>query len=128
MLKNPIMKRVYIIIDALDECIDASRSGGIPGRAHLLDLISQISRDFPNVKCLISSRDELDIEMKFSRAGEKSWISLQLELDRKVLAGPIKAYINKKMSNLEAEFLAEWELEGEVEEEDREMIRTKLRM
>lgn len=127
MLKNPIMKRVYIIIDALDECIDASRSGGIPGRAHLLDLISQISRDFPNVKCLISSRDELDIEMKFSRAGEKSWVSLQLELDRKVLAGPIKAYINKKMSNLETEFLAEWEFEGEVEEEDREMIRTKLR-
>ena len=58
VLKNPIMKRVYIIIDALDECIDTGRSDGIPGRAHLLDLISQISRDFTNVKCLISSRDE----------------------------------------------------------------------
>jgi hypothetical protein len=127
MLKNPIMKRVYIIIDALDECIDASRSDGIPGRAHLLALISQISQDFTNVKWLISSRDELDIEMNFSKGREKSGVSLQLELDRKVLAGPIEAYINKKMSNLEKGFLEEWELEGEIEEEDREMIRRKLR-
>ncbi|KAK2734227.1 hypothetical protein FQN57_001748 [Myotisia sp. PD_48] len=126
MLKNPIMKRVYIIIDALDECIDVSRSGGVPGRAHLLDLISQISRDFPNVKCLTSSRDELDIEIKLSKPREESWVSLQLELDRKFLSGPIKAYINKKILNLEAKFLAEWEFEGEIEEEDREMIHTKL--
>jgi WD40 repeat protein len=126
ILKNPIMKKVYIIIDAIDECIDASRSGGIPGRAHLLDFICQVSRDFPNVKCLISSRDELDIEMKFARAEAKSWVSLQLELDRKVLAGPIRAYIDKKMSNLETRLFAEWEFEGEVTEEDREMIHTKL--
>ncbi|KFY96114.1 hypothetical protein V498_02885 [Pseudogymnoascus sp. VKM F-4517 (FW-2822)] len=127
MLKNPIMKRVYIIIDALDECIDTSRSDGIPGRAHLLDLISQISRDFTNVKCLISSRDELDIEMKFSKGRDKPGGSLQLELDRKVLAGPIEAYITKKMLILEKRYLEEWELEGEVEEEDREMICGKLR-
>lgn len=127
MLRNPIMKRVYIIIDALDECVEASRSDGVPGRGQLLDLISQLSRDYPNVKCLASSRDELDIEMKFSRAREKSWESLQLELDRKVLAGPIEAYITKKISDLERQYVAEWELDGEVEEEARELIRSKLR-
>lgn len=127
MLKNHMMKRVYIIIDALDECVYVSRSDGIPGRAHLMDLISQISRDFPNVKCLVSSRDELDIEMKFFRAKDNSGGSLQLELDRKVLAAPIEAYINKKMSDLEREYVAEWEFEGDAEEEAREMIHNKLR-
>ena len=126
MLRSPVMKRVYIIIDALDECVETSRSDGIPGRSHLLDMIAEIARDFPNVKCLASSRDEMDIEMKLSRGRDADWEPLQLELSRNLLSGPIEAYINNKMSALEAKYLAEWEFEGEVDESDRELIHSKL--
>ena len=44
--------------------------------------------------------------MKFSKGREKPEGSLQLELNRTVLAGPIEAYINKKMSILEKGYLA----------------------
>lgn len=127
ILKNSRMRRVYIVIDGLDECVNTSRSDGIPGRAHLLDLITHISATFPNVKCLVSSRDELDIEVKFSGARAESKNSLQLELDRKVLAKPIEAYINRKMSDLERQYVEEWELDGEIPQQARETIRARLK-
>jgi hypothetical protein len=118
MLKSPTVGKVYLVVDALDECIDTKQSDGKPGRSYLLDLISRTSKDFHNVKWLLSSRDELDIERILSKCKDNPGVSLELELDRKVLAGPIEAYINKKMSNLEESYIDEWEnLEGNIDSE-----------
>lgn len=125
MLKSLIMRRVYLVVDALDECTDSKRSDKKPGRSHLLDLISQTSKDFPKVKWLLSSRDELDIEMKLSKGKENPGASLQLEPDRKVLADPIKAYIIRKISNLEKSYIEEREGVGDIDPDDK-MIRETL--
>jgi hypothetical protein len=110
MLKSPIIRKVFLVVDALDECIDTKPSDGIPGRSHLLDLISLTSKEFPKVKWLLSSRDEFDIEMKFSKGKGNPGNSLQLELNSEVLARPVEAYIVKKMSDLEERYIQEWEL------------------
>lgn len=58
MLKDIRLKRVYLIIDALDECIDKTK----PGLAELLHLISTSIATSPKFKWLVSSRSRSDIE------------------------------------------------------------------
>ena len=56
VLQDPSLKSTYLIIDALDECvIDLPK---------LLDFIVQKSCVSPNVKWLVSSRNNTDIERK----------------------------------------------------------------
>jgi hypothetical protein len=55
MLKDTRLKRVFLIVDALDECIEQ-------GLIQLLDLISTTVATTQKVKWLVSSRNRSDIE------------------------------------------------------------------
>jgi nucleoside-triphosphatase THEP1 len=54
ILKDPTLKNTYLIIDALDECTT--------GLLSLLQLITQVSSAYPQVKWIVSSRNWPDIE------------------------------------------------------------------
>ena len=62
MLLLPAQGRIYIIIDALDECPNTS---GMPSaREEVLELIEEMVRwDLPNVHLCVASRPEIDIRV-----------------------------------------------------------------
>ncbi|KAJ6050043.1 beta transducin-like protein HET-D2Y [Penicillium canescens] len=93
MLKDPLLKSTYLIIDALDECeTDLSR---------LLGLIAQHTST-THVKWLISSRNRIDIEwgLQLEKSGAK--LSLELKGNAEKVSLAVEAYIDHKISNLSA--------------------------
>ena len=94
MLHDPHLTRVYLIIDALDEC-----ESGLPQLLDLIDLIVQnASTSSSQVKWLCSSRNRPDIDVG-SRTNDSS-IKLSLELNAKSVSGAVDAYIDHKISEL----------------------------
>lgn len=59
ILKDPALQSTYLIIDALDEC-----TSGLPS---LLDLITQVSSTYPEVKWIVSSRNLPNIEERLDK-------------------------------------------------------------
>jgi len=64
MLSSPRQAPIYIIMDALDECSNAS---GIPSpREQVLKLVNElVNLDLPNLHICITSRPEFDIQAVF---------------------------------------------------------------
>jgi hypothetical protein len=62
MLLLPAQGRIYIIIDALDECPNSS---GMPSaREEVLELVEElVGWNLPNVYLCVASRPEIDIRM-----------------------------------------------------------------
>ncbi|KAJ8129608.1 hypothetical protein O1611_g4022 [Lasiodiplodia mahajangana] len=87
MLKDDQLSPVYLAVDALDECSE--------GRADLITLISSTLTLSKNVKWLLSSRPEVDVLSELKTA------ETLIELDTKCLKGPVKAYIQHKLKELE---------------------------
>jgi hypothetical protein len=70
ILKDPSLNSAYLIIDALDECINDLRS--------LIDLIVQESSAHPQIKWIVSSRNWPEIIERLDIATQVAPISLEL--------------------------------------------------
>lgn len=92
MVKDPTIARVYLMVDALDEC-DFDRS-------QLLDLIAGYTSGSSRVKWLVSSRNKPDIEEQLMTADARAKISL--ELNSSHISRAVKTFIDFKVSKLRA--------------------------
>ncbi|WPJ62804.1 hypothetical protein SMAC4_13599 [Sordaria macrospora] len=90
MLKDPNLKITYLVIDALDECVT--------DQPQLLKLIVQISSMSARVKCLVSSRNEVQIEEQLAIIAQQSRLSLELNAESVNTA--VSAYIRHKVLHL----------------------------
>lgn len=90
ILKDPVLKDVYLIIDALDECITGLRS--------LLDFIVQDSPVHPQIKWIVSSRNWPEITERLYIAPQVAPISL--ELNEASVSEAVKKYIYHKVGIL----------------------------
>lgn len=93
MLEDGVLRRAYLVVDALDECRNEE-----PGLSQLLQLISEVSETNDKVKWLVSSRNVTHIETSLEE--NKTRTRLSLELNPKSVASAVEAYINYKMSGL----------------------------
>ena len=83
MLKLPIQGRIYIIIDALDECPASNISGRPSAREEVLDLIKGVvGLQLPNVHLCVASRPEIDVK-RLLRPLKPLEISLHDEVGQK---------------------------------------------
>ncbi|KAK3352538.1 hypothetical protein B0T25DRAFT_606453 [Lasiosphaeria hispida] len=90
MLEDRNLKDTYLVIDALDECaIDQQK---------LLSLIAQISTVSACVKCVISSRNWVQIEEQLATVAQPS--KLSLELNAESVTAAIEAFIQHKVLHL----------------------------
>ena len=92
MLADPSLSRVYLIVDALDECVDKQ------GLAALLRLISTTVANSSKVKWLVSSRYRWDIESQLK--GRDGRARLDLELNSESVSRAVDAYIDYKVLKL----------------------------
>ena len=91
MLEDEAVKRIIIVIDALDECqIELTR---------LVGLINKIAEDHKKVKWLVSSRKTVDAES--APGAGKSQVSLELDPD--TMKASVSKYIANKMAKLREE-------------------------
>ncbi|KAK4070754.1 hypothetical protein Trihar35433_5221 [Trichoderma harzianum] len=86
MLRDEELPPVYIIIDALDECIT--------GRMELLHLIRNVATS-SNAKWAVSSRNWPEIEERLSEG-----MNLSLEVNATLVANAVDAYISYKASQI----------------------------
>jgi WD40 repeat protein len=92
MLDDSRLTKVYLIVDALDECDS--------GFVLLLDVIVRnASTSSSRVKWLVSSRNQPNIEERLRIKNSK--VELSLELNAECVSGAIAAYIDYKVSKLE---------------------------
>ncbi|RYP36840.1 hypothetical protein DL767_003230 [Monosporascus sp. MG133] len=90
MLRDSSLSRVYIVIDALDECeTDLSR---------LLKFIIHNTAASPRVNWIVSSRNRPEIEQALKPAGQNAGLSLELNADS--VSDAVKKYIDFKISKL----------------------------
>ena len=82
MLELPGQCRIYIIVDALDECPASNLSGGAPAREEVLDFIKVVDLKIPNVHVCVASRPEIDV-MKLLQPLNPLEISLHDEVGQK---------------------------------------------
>ncbi|KAM7209927.1 Vegetative incompatibility protein HET-E-1 [Rhypophila decipiens] len=87
MLEDPNLKATYLVIDALDECVIDQQK--------LLSLIVQMSSISARVKCVVSSRNWLQIEEQLASVAQQSRLSLELN-DESVTAA-VEAFIRHKV-------------------------------
>ncbi|KUL82098.1 hypothetical protein ZTR_10075 [Talaromyces verruculosus] len=90
-LHQCLRQRVYVILDALDEC----RS---PGMAEFLKLIVRTGLDHRHVKWLLTSRPYDSADRELLATAEQVGITLELNSDH--LEKAIRLYIDHKMSEL----------------------------
>ncbi|EHK19822.1 uncharacterized protein TRIVIDRAFT_209827 [Trichoderma virens Gv29-8] len=87
ILEDASLERIYVIIDALDECVtDLSK---------LLDFIRTKSALFSRVKWIVSSRNWPDIEERLNSATQQ--MRLCLELNEKSISAAVDAYIKHQV-------------------------------
>ncbi|KKO99139.1 hypothetical protein THAR02_08751 [Trichoderma harzianum] len=90
ILRDDSLKGSIIVIDALDECIADS--------IQLLEIIVRNSSSTSQVKWLVSSRNEADIQEELAAAENKSTVSL--ELNAESVSTAIATYIRYKVQLL----------------------------
>ena len=104
MLENPNLKDTYLVIDALDECVIDQQK--------LLSLIVQISSVSAGVKCVVSSRNWVQIEEQLATVAQQS--KLSLELNAESVTAAIEAFIQHKIQYLSQLKQYERTIEDEV--------------
>ncbi|KAJ5805977.1 uncharacterized protein N7503_003579, partial [Penicillium pulvis] len=90
ILRDPLLRATYLIIDALDECTT--------GLNNLLDFIVEESALHPHVKWLVSSRNWPSIEQTLESATRKE--RLWLELNQASVSEAVGFYIHKQVDAL----------------------------
>ncbi|KIL83578.1 beta transducin-like protein [Fusarium avenaceum] len=91
MLKDPGLKKTYLIIDALDEC----KFKELP---HLLQFIKQNMS--PIVKWVISSRHDPSISQRISTYPSLASLNLEDEHHAKHVSNAVQHYIDDRLSKL----------------------------
>jgi hypothetical protein len=105
MLKDPGLPRVYLVLDALDEC-----DSGLP---QLLDLIASHGSELASrIKWLVASRNRPDIEERLRP--DELRLKTDLELNPDHISRAVKAFIDFKVSELAERKSYENELHKEV--------------
>ncbi|RYP84315.1 hypothetical protein DL770_005219 [Monosporascus sp. CRB-9-2] len=90
MLRDAAVTRIYILVDALDECeTDLQR---------LLKFIVHNTSASPHVKWIVSSRNRREIEEPLELSEHK--VRLHLELNREAISAAVDKYIRYKVSQL----------------------------
>lgn len=92
MLQDLSLDGAFLAIDALDECVT-----DLP---KLLDLIFQTSREYPRVKWIVSSRNDINIERRLQLDGFGARLTLELEDNAKQVSAAVDAYIEHCLSAL----------------------------
>ncbi|KAF5233299.1 hypothetical protein FANTH_12615 [Fusarium anthophilum] len=100
MLEDPLLDRVLLIVDALDECIT--------DQENLLDLIIRSS----NVRWIVTSRNWPEIEQVLERSTQK--VRLHLELNQDSVSKAVDAFIDWKVEELAAKKGYDTEFKSEV--------------
>jgi hypothetical protein len=90
VLRDPSLRTIYLIIDALD--------GGSTDLPKLLDFVAKQSSMSARVKWIVSSRNWPDIEARLERIGHK--VKLSLELNAKSVAAAVAVFIQRKVDQL----------------------------
>ncbi|KAN0075174.1 vegetative incompatibility protein HET-E-1 [Elaphomyces granulatus] len=106
MLADPSLSRTYLIVDALDECVNKQEL------TNLLRLISATAEKSSKVKWLVSSRYRSDIESQL-----KERARLDLELNAQSISKAVDAYIDHKLSKLD--YLDDLRVRAQVADELR---------
>ncbi|KAN0075156.1 hypothetical protein V8E54_007767 [Elaphomyces granulatus] len=106
MLADPSLSRTYLIVDALDECVDKKEL------TKLLRLISATAATSSKVKWLVSSRYRPDIESQLREQAR-----LDLELNAQSISKAVDAYIDHKLSKLD--YLDDLQIRAQVADELR---------
>ncbi|KAN0071270.1 WD40-repeat-containing domain protein [Elaphomyces granulatus] len=106
MLADPSLSRTYLIVDALDECVNKKEL------TKLLRLMSATAEKSSKVKWLISSRYRPDIESQL-----KERARLDLELNAESISTAVDAYIDHKLSKLD--YLDDLRVRAQVADELR---------
>jgi hypothetical protein len=94
MMQDADLKRSYLVVDALDECV-----ADLP---KLLDLIVCTTASSTRVKWLVSSRVEPHIEQRLKTVGDEAKLSLELKQNAEQVAQAVDVYIDYKLSHLES--------------------------
>lgn len=89
ILKSPTLQSTFLVIDALDEC-----TTGLPS---LLDLITQISSAYPQVKWIVSSRNWPDIEEHLDTI---QTAPISLEINEASVSEAVNKFIRHKVHHL----------------------------
>ncbi|CAG7997477.1 unnamed protein product [Penicillium salamii] len=89
ILKDATLPSTYLIIDALDEC-----TTGLPS---LLDLITQVSSAYPQIKWIVSSRNWPNIE---ERLDTTHTAPISLELNEASVSEAVSNFIQHKVHYL----------------------------
>ncbi|KAJ5379595.1 Vegetative incompatibility protein HET-E-1 [Penicillium cosmopolitanum] len=92
ILRDPCLDMMYIVVDALDECVE--------DRDKLLQLILLEIRGLPHVKCIISSRNHVDQRKRLDDS--QSILSLELQENAESVSLAIRAYISNRIAELES--------------------------
>ncbi|PQE26677.1 hypothetical protein CJF30_00011108 [Rutstroemia sp. NJR-2017a BBW] len=90
ILQDPSLDYVYLIVDALDECV-----AELP---KLLDFIVQTSSISPRIKWIVSSRNWRNIEKTLDTTTQK--LRLCLELNEKSVSIAVATFIQLKVNRL----------------------------
>ncbi|RDW57694.1 beta transducin-like protein HET-E4s-like protein [Coleophoma crateriformis] len=90
ILQDPNLNDTYLIIDALDECVD-----DLP---RLLEFISQTSSVCPRVRWVVSSRNWPEIEKMLDTAMQKQRLCLELNADS--VSAAVATFIQTKVDVL----------------------------
>ena len=93
ILRVQDIKKVYLVIDALDECVTDLEK--------LLDLINQTLCVSDRVKWIVSSRNWPTIEQKIGHASSK--VALSLELNAQSVYEAVRIFIKHKVNQLSKE-------------------------
>ena len=106
MLTLPYQGRIYLIMDALDECPDTS---DVPStREQVLDLVTDlVGLRLPNLRVCITSRPEVDISDALKPLASQT-VSLQNELGQKEDIGD---YIRSIVYSGSGTFMKRWRKE-----------------
>ncbi|RDW62302.1 hypothetical protein BP6252_11735 [Coleophoma cylindrospora] len=112
ILRDPRADSIYLIIDALDECVtDMPR---------LVDFIAQTSPILPRVKWIVSSRNTADIERGFRLVEWRARLSLELKENAEQVSYAVKLYIDRCISEL-----AQIQYENSLQDQVRNILERK---
>ncbi|KAJ5100119.1 Vegetative incompatibility protein HET-E-1 [Penicillium argentinense] len=92
ILRDPIVDKIYIVVDALDECVQ--------GQDKLLQFILKETKELPHVKWIISSRNH--VEQRTRLDDSQSILSLELQENAESVSVAIAAYISDRIAELES--------------------------
>lgn len=92
MIGDPKLNRVYLVVDALDECQPEDLK-------HLASLINESVSKWPHVKWLVSSRHSVEIERSLQTNKYGQVLDLERDVEDIIHSG-LSHYISHKLSDL----------------------------